>query len=173
MAFTIGDLSMTRYQTTSFVAATALIAVMVSSATFAQVTSNSVPPTNLSALQAELDKSFQSSAAMRVYRDPKTGEFRHDGSAGVPPGNANNAAAGQTEAANAANAANAKQSTPTVVKLHSNGMKSATAGEGNMRYATVHRHTDGSLHTDCVEGHSLAHSLANPASQVKGEKHVR
>jgi hypothetical protein len=170
MAFTIGDFSMMRYQMTSFAAATALSAVMVSSATFAQVTSNSVPPTNLKVLQAELDKSLQSSAAMRVYRDPKTGEFRHDGSAGVPPSNASNAAAGQSEAANAANA---KQSTPTVVKLHSNGMKSATTGEGNMRYATVHRHTDGSLHTNCVEGHSLAQNLANPASQVKGEKYVR
>jgi hypothetical protein len=158
---------MMQYQMTSFAAAAALSAVMASSATFAQVTSNSVPPTNLKLLQAELDKSLQSSAAMRVYRDPKTGEFRHDGSAGVP---ANNDAAGQSEATNAAIA---KQSTPTAVKLHSNGMKSATAGEGNMRYATVHRHTDGSLHTDCVEGHSLAHNLANPASQAKGEKHVR
>lgn len=161
---------MMRYQTTCFASAMALGAVISSGATFAQVTSNSTPPPNLQALQAELDKSFQTSSAMRVYRDPKTGEFRHDASAVVPPDNTNSAAAGQREPASAANA---KQSTPTVVKLHSNGMKSATLGEGNMRYATAHRHADGSLQTDCVEGHSLSQNLANPASQIKGEKHVR
>lgn len=160
---------MTTYQTTRFAMAGALSAA-ISSAAFAQVSSNSTPPPNLQALQAELDKSFQTSGAMRVYRDPKTGEFISENSETAAQGNVNDAVAGQRKPGSTASA---KQSAPIAVKQHANGMKSATMGESGMRYAMAHRHADGSMQTDCVEDHSVSQALAKPTSQAKGEKNAR
>lgn len=153
---------------TVFASASAITATLSCTA-LAQVTSNSSPPPNLKTLQTELDKSFQTSGAMRVYRDPKTGEFVQQDEASTTQATPNDAN-GQRAADGAAKA---KQSTALVVKQHSNGMKSVISGEGNMHYATVHRHADGSLQTDCVDDHSVSQALAKPASQAKGEKNAR
>jgi hypothetical protein len=150
---------------TIFASAGAITAALSCTA-LAQVTSNSTPPPNLKALQAELDKSFQTSGAMRVYRDPKTGEFVQQDEESSTQGAPN-------EAANGQRAAKAKQSAPIAVKRHANGMSSATMGESGMHYATVHRHADGSINSDCVDDHSVSQALAKPASQAKGDKNAR
>jgi hypothetical protein len=150
---------------TIFASASAITATLSCSA-LAQVTSNSAPPPNLKVLQAELDKSFQTSGAMRVYRDPKTGEFVQQDEESSTQATPNEAAIGQR-------AAKAKQSAPIAVKRHANGMSSATMGESGMHYSTVHRHADGSIHTDCADDHSVSQALTKPASQAKGEKNVR
>lgn len=141
------------------------ITAAVCSTAVAQVTSNSAPPPNQKALQAELDKSFQTSGAMRVYRDPKTGEFvTQEEESTTDASNGQRAASG---------AAKAKNSAPIEVKRHANGMSSASMGEKGMHYATVHRHADGSIRSDCVDDHSVSQALTKPTSQAKGEKNAR
>lgn len=169
---------MSHHQLRRFVIASSLtvtFAVGVCASALAQSTGNSTPPSQYKALQSQLDSSLQASSLMRVYRDPKTGEFVQQEN-NISTLDANTGSGSQRTKDSTASAA---RNAPIAIKQHANGMRSASLGERGMHYATAHRHADGSLHTNCADEHGLADALTKPTSAnaqqdaEKGAQHAR
>jgi hypothetical protein len=136
---------------TLVVAATAALCSAVLSPVQAQQTPTAATAeiAKKAALREALNARFKDTVNAQAYLD-EAGGFRH----------------AELDEPLVVNMAAPAAFTPKISATAAGGTR-ASLGASAMHFSVVHKHADGSLHSNCVEGDDLGHSLKHSSSKVE------